>query len=192
MTDKGNYSGIPISQNFDFTNVPISGIRSRFAWICFTLILPPIIEPVISWFFTWRTDIYRQWLMEGGVKVCGDAVLRYFWRGFAEIFILTCGILVLLDYTVCGVKKVWVTVIGDHEVSAAFWDPLSCFFSFCFSKPSVSTISRCNSLHSQGPLLYKQALRFLVVDLVGLAAFCIISNDKSIGDLRLGCPVVDL
>ena len=30
--------------------------------------------------------------IEGGVKVCGDAVLRYFWRGFAEIFILTCGL----------------------------------------------------------------------------------------------------
>ena len=73
-----------------------------------------------------------------------------------------------------------------------FLDPLFCFFSFCLSKPSVSTISRCNSWHSQGPLLHKQALRFLVVDLVGLAAFCIISNDTSTGDLRVGCPVIDL
>ena len=37
--------------------------------------------------------------MEGGggggdVKVC-DAVLRYFWCGYAEIYILTCGISVL-------------------------------------------------------------------------------------------------
>ena len=32
---------------------------------------------------------------EGGVRVCGDAVQRYFWCGFAEIFILTCGIAVL-------------------------------------------------------------------------------------------------
>ena len=136
--------------------------------------------------------LYHKSKKEGGVKVCGDAVLRYFWRGFAEIFILTCGISVLLDYAVCGVKKVWVTVIGDHEVSTVFWDPLICFFSFCLSKPSVSTISRCNSWHSQGPLLHKQALRFLVVDLVGLAAFCIISNDTSTGDLRVGCPVIDL
>ena len=136
--------------------------------------------------------LYHKSKKEGGVKVCGDAVLRYFWRGFAEIFILTCGISVLLDYAVCGVKKVWVTVIGDHEVSAVFWDPLICFFSVCLSKPSVSTISRCNSRHSQGPLLHKQALRFLVVDLVGLAAFCIISNDTSTGDLRVGCPVIDL
>ena len=133
-----------------------------------------------------------QSLGEGGVRVCGDAVLRYFWRGSAEIFVLTCGISVLLDYAVFGVKKVWVKVIGDHEVSAVFWDPFICFFSFCFSKPSVSTISRCNSLHSQGPLLHKQALRFLVVDLVRLAAFCIISNDTSTGELRLGCPVIDL
>ena len=32
---------------------------------------------------------------EGGVRVCGDAVLRYFWCGFAVIFILTRGIAVL-------------------------------------------------------------------------------------------------
>ena len=37
---------------------------------------------------------------------------------FAEIFISTCGISVLLSYAVCGTKKVWVTVIGDREVSA--------------------------------------------------------------------------
>ena len=55
---------------------------------------------------------------EGGVKVCGDAVLHYFWRDFPEIFISTCGISVLLGYAVCGIKKVWVTVIGDREVSA--------------------------------------------------------------------------
>ena len=55
---------------------------------------------------------------EGGVKVCGDAVLRYFWRGLAEIFISTCSISVLLGYAVCGIKKVWVTVIGNRKVSA--------------------------------------------------------------------------
>ena len=30
--------------------------------------------------------------IEGDLKVCGDAVLPHFWYGFAEIFILTCGI----------------------------------------------------------------------------------------------------
>ena len=34
-------------------------------------------------------------LLEGGIRVCGDAVLRYFWCGFAVIFILTCSIAVL-------------------------------------------------------------------------------------------------
>ena len=62
------------------------------------------------------TENMKGFYIEGGVKVCGDAVLRYFWHGFAEIFISTCGISVLLGYAVCGVKKVWVTVIGDREV----------------------------------------------------------------------------
>ena len=31
---------------------------------------------------------------EGGVRVCGDAVLGYFWCGFAVIFISTRGIAV--------------------------------------------------------------------------------------------------
>ena len=33
-------------------------------------------------------------MKEGGVRVCGDAVLGYFWCGFAVIFILTFGIAV--------------------------------------------------------------------------------------------------
>ena len=35
------------------------------------------------------------------------------------MFIFTCGISGLLDYAVRGLKKVWVTVIGDREVSSA-------------------------------------------------------------------------
>ena len=31
---------------------------------------------------------------EGGVRVCGDAVSRYVWCGFAVIFMLTCSIAV--------------------------------------------------------------------------------------------------
>ena len=74
----------------------------------------------------------RQKIKEGGVKVCGDAVLRYFWRGFAEIFILTCGISVLLDYAVRGLKKVWVTVIGDREVSAVLFTEILSSASLVF------------------------------------------------------------
>ena len=35
-----------------------------------------------------------QAIKEGDVRVCGDAVLRYFWCGFAVVFILTRGIAV--------------------------------------------------------------------------------------------------
>ena len=44
-------------------------------------------------------------MQEGGVKVCGIAVLRYFWCGFAEIFILNCGISVFHYAAVCGLCK---------------------------------------------------------------------------------------
>jgi len=45
--------------------------------------------------------------MEGGVRVCGDAVLRYFWCGIAVILILILkyGIAVLQDQAVCGFYK---------------------------------------------------------------------------------------
>ena len=39
--------------------------------------------------------------MERGERVYGDAVLLDFWCGFAEIFILFCGIAVLPDQAVC-------------------------------------------------------------------------------------------
>ena len=42
---------------------------------------------------------------EGGVRVCGDAVLLEFWCGFAEIFILSCGIAVIQNQAVYGIKK---------------------------------------------------------------------------------------
>ena len=72
--------------------------------------------------------------MRGASEVCGDAVLRYFWRGFADIFILTCGLSVLLDYAVRGLKKVWVTVIDDREVSAVLFTeiPSSASLGFVF------------------------------------------------------------
>ena len=43
--------------------------------------------------------------IEGGVRVCGDAVLLYCWCGFSEIFILSCGIVVLQNQAVCGFQK---------------------------------------------------------------------------------------
>ena len=41
--------------------------------------------------------IKAQGTLQGEVRVCGYAVLRYFWRGFAEMFILACGIAVFQD-----------------------------------------------------------------------------------------------
>ena len=39
-------------------------------------------------------NLVNLYMEEGGVRVCGDAVLRYFWCGFAVIFISTRGIAV--------------------------------------------------------------------------------------------------
>ena len=36
-------------------------------------------------------------LVTGSVRVCGDAVLRYFWCRFAKIFILACSTAVFQD-----------------------------------------------------------------------------------------------
>jgi len=41
--------------------------------------------------------------IEGGIMVCGDAVLLDFWCGFAVIFIFSCGIAVLQNQAVCGI-----------------------------------------------------------------------------------------
>ena len=40
---------------------------------------------------------------EGGLRVCGHAVFLYFWCGFAGIFILSCGIVVIKNQAVCGI-----------------------------------------------------------------------------------------
>ena len=37
--------------------------------------------------------------------VRGDAVLRCFWCGFSEFFLLTCGVAVFQDCAVCGNLK---------------------------------------------------------------------------------------
>ena len=54
---------------------------------------------VVKYKFTNKTGGFEsydshQLLCQGDVRVCGDAVLRYFWCGFALIFILTRGIAV--------------------------------------------------------------------------------------------------
>ena len=55
-------------------------------------------------------------LKEGGVRVCGIAVLGYFWCGVAVIFISKYGIAVFLDQAVCGEFKFYVAVLGEKIV----------------------------------------------------------------------------
>lgn len=52
--------------------------------------------------FDWLFSINLLVLYEGGVRVCGDVVLCYFWCGFAVIFVLTRGIAVSKRKAVCG------------------------------------------------------------------------------------------
>ena len=65
--------------------------------------------------------------MEGGVRVCGIAVLGYFWCGFAVIFISKYGIAVFKVQAVCGNFKFYVAVIGEKNCCLAviyFLSPL--------------------------------------------------------------------
>ena len=53
---------------------------------------------------------------EGGVRVCGIAVLGYFWCGVAVIFISKYGIAVFRVQAVCGEFKFYVAVVGEKIV----------------------------------------------------------------------------
>ena len=55
-------------------------------------------------------------LKEGGVRVCGIAVLRYFWCGVAVIFVSNYGIAVFRVQAVCGKFKFYVAVGGEKIV----------------------------------------------------------------------------
>ena len=53
---------------------------------------------------------------EGGVRVCGIAVLGYFWCGVAAIFVSKYGIAVLRVQAVCGKFKFYVAVGGEKII----------------------------------------------------------------------------
>ena len=57
--------------------------------------------------------IKSMYCTEGGVRVCGIAVLGYFWCGVAVIFISKYGIAVFRVHTVCGKFKFHVAVVGE-------------------------------------------------------------------------------
>ena len=50
---------------------------------------------------------------EGGVRVCGIAVLGHFWCGVAVIFISKYGIAVFRVQAVCGKFKFYAAVVGE-------------------------------------------------------------------------------
>ena len=52
----------------------------------------------------------------GGLTVCGDAVLLYFWCSFAEMFVLTRGIAVSKRKGVCCYYNFWVVGFGEKNV----------------------------------------------------------------------------
>ena len=54
--------------------------------------------------------------LEGGVRVCGIAVLGYFWCGFAVIFFSKHGNAVFKVQAVRGNFKFYVAVIGEKIV----------------------------------------------------------------------------
>ena len=58
----------------------------------------------------------KSFLQEGGVRVCGIAVLGYFWCGVAVIFISKYGIAVFRVQAVCGEFKFYVAVVGEKNV----------------------------------------------------------------------------
>ena len=53
---------------------------------------------------------------EGGVRVCGIAVLAIFWCGVAVIFISKYGIAVFRVQAVCGKFKFYAAVVGEKIV----------------------------------------------------------------------------
>ena len=53
--------------------------------------------------FSKGSALYLHVLLGGGIRVCSDAALLNFWCGFAEIFILSCSIVVLENKAVCGI-----------------------------------------------------------------------------------------
>ena len=60
--------------------------------------------------------VCRMTHMEGGVRVCGIAVLGYFWCGVAVIFISKYGIAVFRVQAVCGEFEFYIAVVGEKIV----------------------------------------------------------------------------
>ena len=64
--------------------------------------------------------IKSMYCTEGGVRVCGIAVLGYFWCGVAVIFISKYGIAVFRVHAVCVKFKFHVAVVGE-KIVVSWW-----------------------------------------------------------------------
>ena len=60
-----------------------------------------------------KVSLIERFQQEGGVRVCGIALLGYFWCGVAVIFISQYGIAVFGVQAVCGKFKFHVEVVGE-------------------------------------------------------------------------------
>ena len=80
---------------------------------CLQLFCRPVSEsrePVLT------LGLYSPVVTEGGVRVCGIAVLGHFWCGVAVIFISKYGIAVFRVQAVCGKFKFYAAVVGEKIV----------------------------------------------------------------------------
>ena len=60
-----------------------------------------------------KVFLIERFQQEGGVRVCGIALLGYFWCSIAVIFISKYGIAVFRVQAVCGKFKFHVAVVGE-------------------------------------------------------------------------------
>ena len=64
-------------------------------------------------------------LLQGGLRVCNDAILFDLWCSFEGIFILSCGSAVLQNQAVCGVWK----FLGNFNAVCSFL----CYSVWCLN-----------------------------------------------------------
>ena len=64
-------------------------------------------------------------LLQGGLRVCNDAILLDLWCSFEGIFILSCGIAVLQNQAVCAVWK----FLGNFNAVCSFL----CYSVWCLN-----------------------------------------------------------
>ena len=67
-----------------------------------------------------KVFLIERFQQEGGVRVCGIALLGYFWCGIAVIFISKYGIAVFRVQAVCGKFKFHGAVVGE-KIAVSRW-----------------------------------------------------------------------